>query len=318
MQEDPIIFEHHPVMVREVVALFDSVPPGVVVDATLGAGGHSKALLEAYEHIRLLGIDRDPEALKAASTTLAVFGVRVKLRQARFDEMAEILRELDIHQVSGVLFDLGVSSPQLDQPERGFSFRHDAPLDMRMDQSAGTTAAEIVNTYDVDRLAEVIETYGDERYASRIARAIVAARPITGTAQLADVIRAAVPAASHRGRGHPAKRTFQALRIEVNSEIAILASAIDSAIEVLGPHGRCVVLSYHSGEDRIVKQRFLHAATGGCLCPRELPCVCGAQPRVRLLRRGAQKPSSAEVAANPRARSARLRSVERLEWGIAA
>lgn len=311
-------FEHHPVMVREVVAIFETIPSGVVVDATVGAGGHARALLEAYDHIRLLGIDRDQSALEAASQTLSAFGVRVMLRQARFDDLANVVREAEIDDVSGILFDLGVSSPQFDRPERGFSYRHDAPLDMRMDQSAGMTAADVVNTYDPDHLAEIIRAYGDERYAVRIARAIVAARPLTTTVELSDVIRGAVPAASHRGRSHPAKRTFQALRIEVNSELAILASTIDSAIEVLRPRGRCAVISYHSGEDRIVKGRFTAAATGGCTCPPDLPCVCGALPTVRLLRRGAVKPSSAEVESNPRARSARLRSIEKLDLESAA
>ncbi len=316
MQHDS--FEHHPVMVREVVAIFGEVPPGVVVDATVGAGGHARALLEAYDHISLLGIDRDPEALEAASRSLSTFGVRVMLRRARFDELATVVREADFEAVSGVLLDLGVSSPQLDRPARGFSYRHDAPLDMRMDQSSGMTAAEVVNSYDARQLAEIFRSYGDERYAVRIANAIVAARPLTTTTELADVIRNAVPAASHRGRAHPAKRVFQALRIEVNSELTILASTIDSAIEVLRPRGRCVVISYHSGEDRIVKGRFSEAATGGCVCPQDLPCVCGAQATVSLLRRGALKPSAVEIDTNPRARSARLRAAEKIDREAAA
>jgi 16S rRNA (cytosine1402-N4)-methyltransferase len=212
--------------------------------------------------------------------------------------------------VSGVLLDLGVSSPQLDRPERGFSFRGDAPLDMRMDQDQALTAADVVNGYDERDLARVLRRHGDEVHAGRIARAIVAARPLHTTAQLAEVVRGAIPAPARRRGGHPARRTFQALRIEVNGELDVLPPALDAALEVTAAGGRIVVLSYHSGEDRLVKAAFRAAETGGCTCPPGLPCACGAEPRARLLRRGARKPSPAEVAANPRAESARLRAVE--------
>jgi 16S rRNA (cytosine1402-N4)-methyltransferase len=305
-------FAHEPVMVREVAALFASVPTGWVVDCTVGGGGHARVLLEGESRLEVLGLDRDDDALAAAAHTLAPFGSRARLRKARFDTLGRVVDEEGIGPVVGVLFDLGVSSPQLDRAERGFSYRHDGPLDMRMDRSTGLTAADVVNGYDEDHLAQILWVYGDERYARRIAAAIVAARPLATTGQLAEVVRSAIPAAARRHGGHPAKRTFQAIRIEVNDELEVLRRALDAAIDLLVPGGRCVVISYHSGEDRLVKSRFVEAATGGCTCPSGLPCVCGARPRVRLLRRGAVKPSAEELAANPRAQSARLRAVEKL------
>jgi 16S rRNA (cytosine1402-N4)-methyltransferase len=300
-------------MVDEIVELFRSVPPGLVVDATVGGGGHARALLETFPRHRLLGLDRDEEALVAAHVTLSGFGDRVTLRRARFDQLKAMVNEAGDNPVVAVLFDLGVSSPQVDRAERGFSYSQDAPLDMRMDRSQSLTAADVVNTYPVDRLTSLLYDYGDERFAGRIANAIVAARPLTSTAELVDVIRDAIPAPARRRGGHPAKRTFQALRIEVNSELDVLGPSLDQAIDVLVPGGRCAVLAYHSGEDRIVKDRVREAETGGCTCPPGLPCVCGAVPTVRLLRRGVRKPTAAEIAANPRAESARLRAVEKLE-----
>jgi 16S rRNA (cytosine1402-N4)-methyltransferase len=305
-------FEHRPVMVDEVVELFRPVPPGLIVDATVGGGGHARALLDALPRHRLLGLDRDEEALAAANVTLSGFEDRVTLRRARFDRLKAMVQEAGDDSVVAVLFDLGVSSPQVDRAERGFSYSQDAPLDMRMDRRESLTAADVVNTYSVERLTSVLYDYGDERFAQRIAKAIVAARPLTSTTELVDVIRSAIPAPARRRGGHPAKRTFQALRIEVNGELDVLGPAIDQAIDVLVPGGRCAVLAYHSGEDRIVKDRFRQAETGGCVCPPGLPCVCGAKPVVRLLRRGIRRPSAAEVAANPRAESARLRAVEKL------
>ncbi len=304
-------FEHRPVMVAEVTALFETVPPGPVVDATLGAGGHAGALLAAYPHLQVVGLDRDADALTAAATALQPFGERAVLRHARFDRMATVCGELGHDRVSGVLFDLGVSSPQLDRPERGFSYRGDGPLDMRMDRDQPTSADDIVNGYSEQRLATILAELGDERYARRIARAIVAARPLATTGELADVIRAAIPAPARRRGGDPARRSFQAIRIEVNTELAILGDAVDDAVALLAPEGRAVVLAYHSGEDRIVKARFTLAASGGCTCPPRLPCVCGARPSVRHLRRGT-RPSPAEIAANRRSESARLRAVEKL------
>jgi 16S rRNA (cytosine1402-N4)-methyltransferase len=303
-------FLHRPVMAGEVVDLFGAVPAGTIVDATVGGGGHARALLEARADIAVVGIDQDADALSAAAESLKDHAGRVTLHHARFDRLAELVDG----PVSGVLFDLGVSSPQFDRPERGFSYRADAPLDMRMDRSDpnGRTAADILNIYGEPELARLFADSGERRFARRIARAIVAARPMRTTDELVEVVRGAIPHAARRTGGHPAKRVFQALRIEVNRELDILPGAIDAAVEALKPQGRCVVLSYHSGEDRIVKARFVDAATGGCTCPPGLPCICGATPTVRLLTRGARKPSAAEVADNPRAESARLRAVEKL------
>ena len=306
-------YEHHPVMVAEVVALFGDVPPGVLVDATVGGAGHARALLAAHPHLRLVGIDRDADAVAAAARALAPFGDRIQaVHHARFDRLTELVNA----PVSGVLFDLGVSSPQLDRPERGFSYRFDAPLDMRMDASQAVTAADVVNGEDPATLARLIAESGERRFAGRIARRIVENRPLTTTAELVEVVRGAIPAAARRRGGHPARRVFQAIRIAVNDELAILGPAIDAALAMLAPGGRCVVLSYHSGEDRIVKERFLAAASGGCICPPGLPCACGARPLVRLLNRGARRPTAAEVTANPRSEGARLRACERLPGGL--
>jgi 16S rRNA (cytosine1402-N4)-methyltransferase len=305
-------FEHRPVMVDEIVELFRTVPSGTVVDATVGGGGHAAAILDAASQVSLLGLDRDADALAAAEESLARFGDRVELRQVRFDALNETMNELGLQTIAGVLFDLGVSSPQFDRAERGFSYRLDAPLDMRMDQRQQRTVADIVNDSDASDLARILRQHGDERYASRIARAIVAARPILTTTELADVVRDAIPAPARRRGGHPAKRTFQALRIEVNDELAVLPDALDQAIDALAPGGRCAVLSYHSGEDRIVKAHFRAAATGGCTCPPELPCQCGATPLVHELRPLKRRPKPDEVVANPRSESAVLRAVEKL------
>jgi 16S rRNA (cytosine1402-N4)-methyltransferase len=304
-------FDHQPVMLAEVVDLFAPVPSGVMLDATVGAGGHARALLEASSELRLVGLDRDPDAVAAARSALAPFGSRATVVQGRFDHLSGILEELGIPSLVGALFDLGVSSPQLDRADRGFSYRADAPLDMRMDPSSGITAAELISRSTEDQLARLFALHGEERFARRIASAIVAARPVTTTSALAELVSNSVPAAVRR-RGHPAKRVFQALRAAVNGELEVLPPAIDDAIARLSPGGRIVVISYHSGEDRLVKQRLVEAATGGCTCPPGLPCVCGAQPRVRLLNRGSRPPSPAEQVANRRARSARLRAAEAL------
>ena len=305
-------FAHTPVMVDEIVELFAPVPAGLLVDATVGGGGHAEALLSAHDHLSLLGLDRDEDALAATSARLAPFGDRVALRHTRFDHLAEAVQDLGVDEVSGVLCDLGVSSPQLDRPERGFSYRSDAPLDMRMDRTQDRTVADVVNGWEEGALAGLLRDAGGERYARPIARAIVAARPIERTDELAEIVRNAIPAAARRKGGDPARRAFQALRIAVNDELDILEGTLEQAIDLLRPEGRAAVLAYHSGEDTIVKATFRSAATGDCTCPPTLPCACGARPTVRLLKRGAWKPSAAEVAANRRAESARLRAVEKL------
>ena len=309
-------FHHVPVMAREIVDVFATVPAGVVLDATLGGGGHAELLLEQHPHLSVLGIDRDLSALAAATQRLARFGDRFQAVHCRFDHLVTAMNTAHVNTLSGALFDLGVSSPQLDNADRGFSYRHDAPLDMRMDATEPWSAADVINGYSEQELSRVLYEFGDERFAPRIARAIIAHRPIESTAELAEVIVSAIPAAARRTGGHPAKRSFQAIRIAVNRELEILPVAIDAAIEATVVGGRISVLSYHSGEDRIVKERFRSAETGDCTCPIGLPCVCGAIRTVRLLRRVARTPSDAEVAGNRRAASARLRVVEKISGHV--
>jgi len=299
-------------MLDEILEIFASVPPGWVLDATLGGAGHATALLERHPHLRIVGLDRDGDALAAAKQRLEIFGERAATAHLRFDHLDQAMEALSIDHLSGALFDLGVSSPQLDRSERGFSYRNEAPLDMRMDQREQWTAGDIVNGYEESQLAQALRRYGDERFATRIARAIVAARPVETTTQLAEIVVSAIPAAARRTGGHPAKRTFQAIRIELNRELEVLPTALDVAIERTVEGGRIAVLSYHSGEDRIVKQRMRFAETGGCACPPELPCVCDAVQTVRIVRGVARTPSETELSTNPRARSARLRVVQRI------
>jgi 16S rRNA (cytosine1402-N4)-methyltransferase len=299
-------------MVDEIVDTLRPVPPGWVVDATVGGGGHAAAILRALPHVSLLGLDRDGDAVAAAAAALEPFGSRVQLYRVRFDALGDVMEAAQVEQLSGAVFDLGVSSPQLDRADRGFSYRGDAPLDMRMDRRQERSAADVVNGAGEAELGWILRTFGDERYANRIAKAIVAARPIATTGRLAEVVRDAIPAPARRRGGHPAKRTFQAIRIEVNGELEALPAALDTVIDRMAPGGRCAVLSYHSGEDRIVKDRFRTAATGGCTCPPGLPCTCGAVPSVRELRPLKRRPSAAEIAENRRAESAVLRAVEKL------
>jgi 16S rRNA (cytosine1402-N4)-methyltransferase len=302
-------------MVREVEELFRPVPAGLLVDCTVGGAGHAAVLLEARPDTRVLGIDRDADAVEAARSRLARFGARAQVVHGGFEQLAELVgRHGEGEQVMGILMDLGVSSAQLDRPERGFSYRFEAPLDMRMDAKQALTAAEVVNAYDEHQLAAVISQYGEERFARRVAHAIVAARPLHTTRELADVVRDAIPAATRRRGPHPARRTFQAIRMEVNRELPNLAAGLDESVHVIGPGGRVLVLAYHSLEDRMVKEKF--ASWSGALAgdePRKLP-LPPARPRAltRVLTRRPLRPRADEVAANPRAESARLRAVERL------
>jgi len=309
MSAQPATFSHDPVMVREITDLFAGVPHGFVLDATLGGAGHTTAILDAHPGLSVLGLDRDLAALAASRERLAPYGDRVMLQHRRFDDLDAAMLEAGISELSGALFDLGVSSHQFDSGERGFSYRHDAPLDMRMDTTEATTAADVVNQASEIEIAQILREYSDEKFAGRIARAIVSARPIHTTSELADIVASAIPAPARRRGGHPAKRTFQALRISLNKELEILPNAIDSAVRRTSSGGRVAVLSYHSGEDRIIKARFKQHATGGCECPSQLPCGCGAQRTVRLVR-VASKPSAVEQEKNPRSTSARLRVAE--------
>ena len=308
---------HVPVLLGPVLALLGPAlegRPAVVVDATLGLGGHAEALLAAHPALTLVGLDRDPEALRLAARRLAPYADRLRLERCTYSALPEVLEDLGLSEVDGVLFDLGVSSLQLDEARRGFAYAQDAPLDMRMDPSAGQTAAEVVNGYSAAELARVLRDYGEERFAGRIAAAIVRERerePFRSTGRLAELVRASIPAAARRTGGHPAKRTFQALRIEVNGELEALRVALPAAIDALRRGGRIAVLSYHSLEDRLVKRVFAAGARTGTPegLPVELP---EAAPLLRLLTRGAQTPGPDEVAVNPRAASARLRAAERV------
>jgi 16S rRNA (cytosine1402-N4)-methyltransferase len=306
-------FVHQPVMAREVVELLVPVPTGLVVDATVGGGGHAHLLLTARPDLRLLGIDRDGDAVMAARERLAPFGDRVRVVRGGFDDIAAIVANEDEGNVMGVLFDLGVSSPQLDRAARGFSYMADAPLDMRMDTRQELTAAMVVNDYDADRLAEIIAGFGEERFARQITARIVAARPIATTGELVDAIIAAIPAPARRKGPHPAKRTFQAIRMEVNRELESLADGLDESVHLLAPEGRVLVLAYHSLEDRIVKERFrAWSATSEPVVPGMPAEPAARSALVRVLTRRALKPSDAEVAANPRSRSVRLRAAEKI------
>ena len=311
---------HAPVLLDRVVALLapclqrDVANGPVMVDATLGLGGHTEAVLSRFELARVVGIDRDPAALDLARTRLAGFGDRFTGVHAVYDRIADVLEDLGLDAVDAVLFDLGVSSMQLDVRDRGFAYAADAPLDMRMDPTTGPTAADVLNTYSVDELTRVLRDYGEERFARRIARAVVRQReaaPFTTSARLVELLYAEIPAPARRSGGHPAKRTFQALRMEVNDELAVLRRAIPAAIDAIAVGGRVVVESYHSLEDRLVKQAF--AAATRSEVPLDLPFVPeGSEPALRLVTRGAEQAGPAEIERNPRAASVRLRAVERV------
>lgn len=306
--------EHDPVLADQVVDFFAPALAGggYFVDATLGRGGHARGILDAAPRASVIGVDRDSEAVAATRAELGAYGDRVRFVHDNFAQLEAVLERLGISEVRGVLFDLGVASPQLDSPDRGFSFRHEGPLDMRMDPTGLLTADDIVNRYDERELGRIIRRYGEERFATRIARAIVKGRPIRSTDVLAEVVRSAIPAATRRTGGHPARRTFQAIRIEVNDELAALEAALPAAVDALSPGGRLVAIAYHSLEDRIVK-RFLANEERGCVCPPDFPvCRCGAQARVRVLTKRPVRPTESEVQENPRASAAKLRAAERV------
>ncbi len=308
---------HVPVLRDRVIALLAPAidgPGSVLVDATLGLGGHAEQALTLFPDLRLVGLDRDPEALRLSGERLAGFGERVTLVHAVYDELPEVLAGLGLRRIHGILFDLGVSSMQLDETGRGFAYAQDAPLDMRMDPSGGRTAADVLNTYSAADLARVLRQYGEERFASRIAARVVVERkvaPFTTSARLVDLIREAIPAPARRTGGNPAKRTFQALRIEVNGELDALRRAIPQALEALAIGGRIVVMSYQSLEDRIVKHALAEGAHPDV--PPGLPVVPDSlQPWLRLLTRGAETADAGEIEENPRAASVRVRAAERV------
>jgi len=314
---DDAASRHTPVLLQRCLDLLEPALAGegaVMVDSTLGMGGHTEGVLRAFPHVRVVGLDRDTQALELAGRRLAPFGDRFTPVHAIYDEIGDVLEGLGIPQVQGVLMDLGVSSLQLDEVERGFSYAQDAPLDMRMDATTGLTAADVLNTYDERELARILREYGEERFAPRIARAIVRTRattPLSRTGELVDLVRANIPAATRKTGGHPAKRTFQALRIEVNGELEVLERAVPASIETLAVGGRIVVEAYQSLEDRIVKRAFAAGATSSA--PPDLPVEPETHaPYLRLVTRGAEEADEAELARNPRSQSVRLRAAERI------
>lgn len=308
-------FHHVSVLLEESIAALNIRPEGTYVDGTLGGGGHSSEIARRLTSGLLVGIDRDTHALLAAGERLKPYGDRVKLVHGNFREMDGILRELSIPGVDGILLDLGVSSPQLDEGERGFSYMTDAPLDMRMDQEDVLTASQVVNTWPYEELKRILYDYGEERYAPQIAGAICRRReisPINTTLELVDTIRSGMPAQALREKQHPAKRSFQAIRIAVNDELGAISRAMEDMIPLLNPGGRLAVITFHSLEDRIVKSAMAEAARG-CVCPPSFPvCVCGRKPRVTVLTRKPILPGGEELERNPRARSAKLRVCEKI------
>jgi 16S rRNA (cytosine1402-N4)-methyltransferase len=314
---------HVPVLLDRIVALVSPAlqePESVVVDATLGMGGHSEAILRACPQAHVVGLDRDPQALELAGARLASYTGRTTLVHAVYDEIRDVLNRLGIDEVQGVLFDLGVSSLQLDEADRGFSYAQDAPLDMRMDPTTGQTAAEVLNTYSVQELTRILSRYGEERFARAIARTIVRERekaPFDTSARLVELVRASIPAPARRTGGNPAKRTFQALRIEVNDELGVLERALPTAVDTLALGGRIVVMSYHSLEDKLAKRLLTSRSRSSA--PPDMPVVPeDQQPELRLITRGAEQADADEVADNPRAASVRVRAAERIRPAVAA
>ena len=307
-------FFHISVLLQECLDGLNIKPDGIYIDGTLGGAGHSSQIAKRLTTGRLIGIDRDPVALKAAGERLSPYGDRVTLVHSNFCRMAEVVKELGLPGVDGILLDLGVSSPQLDEVSRGFSYMADAPLDMRMNGKDALTAREVVNTWPQEELRRILYTYGEERYAPQIAGAICRKReqaPIQTTLELVDIIRGAMPPAALREKQHPAKRSFQAIRIAVNDELGSVEKVMADAIPLLKPEGRLAVITFHSLEDRIVKTAMADAAKG-CTCPPNFPvCVCGKKPKVKLISRKPIVASDAELEANPRSRSAKLRVCEK-------
>ena len=306
---------HKPVLLDECIEALNIRPDGVYVDGTLGRAGHSREIAQRLTTGRLICIDRDTAAIDAAKERLAPWMDRVTLIHSNFSELGDVLRDAGVTGVDGMLFDLGVSSPQLDDASRGFSYMQDAPLDMRMDLTAPLSAYEVVNTWSEERLNRILWDYGEERYARRITAAILAARekaPIRSTMELVEIIKGAMPAAALREKQHPAKRSFQAIRIEVNGELDVIEPAIRDAVSMLRKGGRIAIITFHSLEDRIVKQTFADLAKG-CTCPKDFPiCVCGNRPQVKVVTKKPILPGAEELEENPRSRSAKLRVAQKL------
>lgn len=315
METQGIKFSHRSVLLDECIENLNIDPNGIYIDGTAGGGGHSYEIAKRLTGGRLIAIDQDEAAIEAAGKRLSEFGDRVTIVRNNFSNIADVCRELDIKKINGVLLDLGVSSYQLDTAERGFSHNADAPLDMRMDRRNQLDAYTVVNLYPEDKIRKIIYDYGEDRFAPKIAAAIVRRReikPIETTGELVDVIKSAIPAAAREGGHHPAKRTFQAIRIEVNGELSVIQPAIESASELLAPGGRIAIITFHSLEDRIVKQSYVKLAEG-CTCPPRIPvCVCGNKPKVKIISKKPILPTDTEIEQNPRSRSAKLRVAEKL------
>lgn len=307
-------FNHVSVLLKECIDGLNISPNGTYVDGTLGGGGHSFHILQHLDHGRLIGIDQDTDALTAATARLKIFEEKFIPVHSNFSNLAEVLNELEIKKIDGLLLDLGVSSFQLDEAERGFSYMNDGKLDMRMNQSDTFTAFDVVNEYSERKLTEIISEYGEENWANRIAKFIVAARiekSIETTFELVDIIKNAIPASARKDGPHPAKRTFQAIRIEVNNELKIIEKTIEDAVKVLNKGGRVAIITFHSLEDRIVKNAYKKLAQG-CTCPPEFPiCICGGKPKVKIITKKPILPTENEIETNPRARSAKLRVAEK-------
>lgn len=306
---------HIPVLLQESIEALNIRPDGTYVDLTLGRGGHSETIAEKLDGGRLFCFDKDEEAIEAAADRLARFGDKITFIKSDFREISKQLEQREVHQVDGILMDLGVSSPQLDNVERGFSYTGEAPLDMRMDRQSVMTASDIVNNWDYEDIKKILYEYGEERYAPRIASRIVANRPIRTTTELTEIIKEAMPAKALREKQHPAKRTFQAIRIAVNDELKALEEALEAGERILAPGGRLAVITFHSLEDKIVK-RFISSKVKSCECPPDFPvCVCGKKPTLKHVSRKPILPTEGEITANPRSRSAKLRVAEKIGLG---